>query len=558
MSVGSGSHLDAARVRDAASCRQWLGALPADGGERLAGIGALLGRLNRPGVAADPLFEILEQLRVEQVRAIERLLAPLVARPVPFADAEWQRVGIALASLRGSRDLFKRAYAQMLANAGGDTRSIIPGATNALRVVMPLARALDAQARIVSLLLRHRSVPLDADWDALCVLARHMRRTTFQDEALLDEVPLVRPATARALFVYPLLLHGAALPSRAIAEASFAERLASRLAAKVGFRIDESAAGASPHGPTFQLTPRHAVRLDTHHLPASIARRRQQWLASGADASTRRAMPLTESALNALLDDLERCWTIVAGAGPSVVTAAGAAATNPGFPGGARLRFGLPRVHSSDLNAREPTGAPVTGRDAGYVYGGWEQNTIMRLVLGGEGDRHEHAGLVMAEGETVDRIEGRPGGRLVFERHGLAPRATVGALVAIAAQAGLLLGTIESVEQIPDVDYLRVRGHRLTVRCWAGKPVPAGVKIGDALSFTDAWLLPGDTAAGELPSLVLAPGRAFAGARAVLREPDRDLPIRFASLIERGPGYERLSLRTEDPRQRHGRAADLG
>ena len=96
------------------------------------------------------------------------------------------------------------------------------------------------------------------------------------------------------------------------------------------------------------------------------------------------------------------------------------------------------------------------------------------------------------------------------------------------------------------------------MRCWPGTPVPAGVKIGDALSFIDAWLLPGDASAGDLPSLVLAPGRAHAGARAVLREPERDVQIRFASLIERGPGYERLSLQVESPRAGRGQAGKLG
>lgn len=557
MSVGSGSHLDLARVRDAASCRQWLDGLPGDAGERLAGIGALLGRLNRPGIAADPLFEILERVRVEQVRAIERWLAPLEGHPVPYPEPEWQRVGIALASLRGSRDLFKRAYTQMLNNAGGETRSIIPGATNALRIAMPLARALDAQARIVALLLRHRSAPLQTDWDALCLLARHMRRTTFQDETLLDEVPMVRPVTARATFVYPFLLHAAALPSRGAAEVAFADRMASRLAAKVGFRIDETGPGPNPHGPSFVLTSKHSVRLDTHRLPASIARRRQQWLAAGGEPLARRPMPLSEGAINALLDELERCWSradVFVSPGLPVSPAGGA--TEAGSAG-ARLRFGLPRVHSADLRPGEPRHAPAGDAD-GYVYKGWEQNTIMRLVLGGKGDRYEPAGLVMAEAETVDRIERRPAGRLVFERHGLAPRAAIGALVAVAVGDRLTLGTIESVEQIPDADYLRLRAHRLTVRCWSGKPVPAGVKIGEALSFADAWLLPGDATAGELPSLVLAPGRGYAGASAVLREPDRDVPIRFAMLIERGPGYERLSLRTESPRPGKGRPAKLG
>ncbi|MCZ7559821.1 MAG: hypothetical protein M5U30_07075 [Burkholderiaceae bacterium] len=540
-----GPNSDLARVRDAASCRQWLDDLPAEAQQRLSAIDRLFARLARPGPAADPLFEMLEQARIEQVRAIDPCLAPLAGLALPFAEPDWERLGGVLASLRASRDLFKRAYSLMLGIHGDDTRSIIPGATNALRVAMPLARALDAQARIVSLLLRHRITPLAADWDALCVLARHMRRTTFQDEALIDEVPLVKPTTARALFVYPLLLQAAALPSRASAEAGVADRLATRLAAKVGYRIDDGAPQPNPYGPTVVPGSGHAVRLDTHRLPASIARRRQQWLASGAEAPPRKSLPLAGSATRALLEDLERRWTEA-----SLLAAPGAgreiAGDGADGPSDARLRFGLPRIHAADMQPVAETRAPQAAPDAPYEYTGrWEQNTIMRVALGRDVDQRDPVALVMAEGEAVDWIEELEADRLTLLRHGLAPRAALGALVAVARGSGLSLATIESIEQVPGPDYLRLRGQRLGLRCRGGRPVPAGVRIGEALFFVDAWLLPGDAAAGELPSLVLPPKRAHAGACAVLREPGREAAIRFVSLIERGPGYERLSLRIE-------------
>ncbi|MCL4773317.1 MAG: hypothetical protein KJZ98_05150 [Burkholderiaceae bacterium] len=539
-----GAPPDLVRVRDAASCRHWLAALPADAGQRLSAIDALLARLARPGHAADTLFEILDQTRIEQVRAIDECVAPLAGLALPCAEPEWQRLGRALASLRASRDLFKRAYSLMLGTHGDDTRSIILGATNALRVAMPLARALDAQARIVALLLRHRVAPLPADWEALCVLARHMRRTTFQDEALIDETPLVKPTTARALFVYPLLLRAAALPSRAGAEAGLAERLAARLAAKVGYRIDNGASESNPHGPTLVLGAGLAVRLDTHRLPASIARRRQQWLASTGEAVSRKPLPLGRNAIDALLEDLERRWTHVAllvapGGDPEPRGDGAAVARN------ARLRFGLPRIHAADMlpisEARTAQAA-----DAQYVYSRrWEQNTIMRVALGSDVDRGDPAALVMAEGEAVEQLDGDDAAHLLFLRHGSAPCATLGALVAIAPDSGLSLATVESIELVPGTGYLQLRGQRLGLRCWPGRPVPVGVKIGEALFFVDAWLLPGDAAAGRLPSLVLPPKRAHAGACAVLREPDGDRAVRFASLIERGPGYERLSLATD-------------
>ncbi len=541
----NGPHSDPARVRDAASCRQWLEDLPAQAQQRLSEIDRLLAWLARPGPAPDPLFEILEQVRIEQVRAIGRCVASLAGLAMPYPEPDWQRLASALASLRASRDLFKRAWSLMLGAHGDDTRSIIPGAANALRVVMPLARALDAQARIVSLLLRHRITPLAADWEALCVLARHMRRTTFQDEVLADEVPLVKPATARALFVYPLLLQAAALPSRADAEAGVADRLATRLAAKVGYRIDDGALQPNPYGPTVVLGHGRSVRLDAHRLPASMARRRQQWMASAADASARTSLPLAASATWGLLEDLERRWT---NAALLVAPDAGRepAGDGAGSARDTRLRFGLPRIHAADMQPMVEARTPQAAAGSAYDYSRrWEQNTIMRAALGSDADRCDPVALVMAEGEAVEWLEDLGGGRLALLRHGSVPRAALGALVAIARGCALSLATVESIEQVPQPGYLGLRGQRLGLRCRAGTPVPVGVRIGEALFFVDAWLLPGDAAAGELPSLVLPPRRAHAGACATLREPDREVAIRFASLIERGSGYERLSLRIE-------------
>ncbi|MCC7058932.1 MAG: hypothetical protein IT508_01725 [Burkholderiaceae bacterium] len=542
MSAGTGS--DLAQMRDADSCRQWLRNLPPDPGERLALIGSLLARLMGPGPDSDTLFEMLEALRVVQVRAIEHWLAPLAARPVPYADEEWRRVGVSLASLRGSRELFKRVYSQMLREAGGDTHAVIPGAANALRGVLPLIRALDAQARIVSLLLHHRSVPLPADWDALCLLARHVRRTTFQDEVLLDDVPLVKPVTARALFTYPLLLRLAALPGRTAANARFADRLASRVAAKVGYRVDRSPAEANPYGPTVTLTGENVVRLDTHRVPATLARRREQWLASNVDEATRRQIPRTPTALGALLDDLERLWTDAAGEATPRPARDGAAPPT----GQVRLRFGLPRMHSADLRVKIGAHPAPEGNSSTYVYGRWEQNTISRLALGADGDAREPAALLMAEGEIATKHEAGCDGCAVFERHETMPRIGIGMLVALAPLVdgvpvnGLSLGAVQAIEQVPESDYLRLRGHRVTVRTWRGKPMPVGVKLGDAMFFEDAWLLPGDASVGEPPSLVLNSRHAHAGARGLLREPERDATIRLVALLERGPGYERLSL----------------
>lgn len=571
MSVGSDP--DLARVRDAESCREWLRTLPAEPGERLGAIGTLLARLSQPRVAGNVLFEVLEALRVAQLASIDKLVEPLVARPVPYSKPEWQILGSALASLRASRNLFKRAYASRVRAEIEDAGSTIPGASDSLEAVLPLVRALDAQARVVSLLLRHRSVPSAADWNELCVLARHVRRTSFQDEALPDEAPLVRPVTARALFVHPVLLECAGLAGRSISEASFAERLAARLAARVGYRIDPGAPRENTHGPRIALSADYAVRLDTHRVPSSLAQRRRQWLAPGEEeGAPLPALPLTTAALGALLDDLERRWTAT-----GVPSSAGShpAAAQPMRT--VRLRFGLPRMYSADVRmkfgessaargaagaARDP-GRPAAARSQ-YDYGRWEQNTIMRLAMGGPSERVDPVGLLMAEGESATQLADRPDARVVIARHGAIPRAGLGSLVAIAgvaeggasaartgakpASADLRLGAVEAIEQLPEYDGTGVQSHRLVVRCWSGGAVPVGVRVGDSAFFEDAWLLRGSGAGGELPCIVMAPGRAHGGAHGVLREGGSDMAIRFVCVLDRGAGHERLSMRVEAAR----------
>lgn len=574
--MNAGRDPDIARVRDLDSCREWLRALPDDDNERLAAIGSLVASLSHPRIGGDLLFEMLEPVRIVQLRTIERLLAPLAGRAVPYSQAEWQRLNAALANLRASRNLYKRVYTQMLRGEGEETHSTIPGASDTLRVVMPLVRGLDAQARVVALLLRNRAVPSAADWDELCVLARHVRRTSFQDEALPDEMPLVRPTTARALFVYPVLLECSALPARSITESNFTQQLASRICARIGYRIDHGAPRENAHGPRIALSADYAVRLDTHRVPAILARRRQQWLPSD-DAPPPASLPMTSAMLSNLLDDLERRWTEP---GPPLSTGAHPVAARA--VRSVRLRFGLPKMHSADMRIRIGDGAAQLSPAAAesprsassrYDYGRWEQNTIIRLALGSPGERADPVGLLMAEGEMAMRLADRLDGRIVVARAGTIPRAAIGSLVAVstatdaadAAKAGakpgpkaprksaagseleLTLGCVEAIEQLSERESAPGQNHRLAIRVWEGAAVPVGIRVGQSTFFEDGWLLRGN-GGFELPCVVMAPGRANGGAHGLLREGGSDIAIRFVSVLDRGSGYERLSVRIEPMR----------
>ncbi len=584
MNVGFESELEG--ISDAESASAWLRRLSDDPGARLDAIRALLERLSESASTTvrwgpDTLHGVLESLRVHQWRAIVARLEPLSGRPVPFTPIEWPLLHSALASLHVQRNLYKRVYAQTLRAA--EVTGGIPGARDSMAGVLPLVRALDAQSRVIALQLQHRCVPQAGDWDELCVLARGVRRTSFQDEPLSDEVPLVKPSTARALFVYPLLLECASLAARSGAEAQLAQRLAARLASRIGYRIDHGAPRDNEHGPRMALTADYAVRLDTHRVPDALARWRRRWFGEGASAGAG-VFPLRLSEADSMrvLADLERCWARAATPRSTGAHPVASATTQR-----VRLRFGLPRTHSADLrygsagvptrggNALSISGntqAPPTtrtGGERGYEYGRWEQNTIIRLAFGtttpGDGAMPNWIG----ESERAARLADRPDGRAVIARESAVPRCAPGALVSIENEAGagaaqpsrgakrseagrsISIGTVEAIEQLPGNDGQASRAHRLVVRLWAGQAIAVAVRVGDSAFFEDAWLLRGLGASSELPCLVLPPGRARGGDTGILREPGGEVAIRFVTVLDRGTGYERLSMRTESGRDAH-------
>jgi len=550
-----GSDLDLEVVGDARSASAWLAGLSAQPAARLDAIRRLLVRLSQQSTAsvhAGPrsLVEALEPLRVEQWRAIATGLEQLAGRPVPFTPIEWPLLHSALAGLQALRNLYKRIHAQ---GARADAHAQAHARARARLGFLSLSRALDAQSRIVALQLSYRCVPQEADWDELCVLARSLRRSDQQDDALPDATPLVQPATARALFVYPLLLECASLSSRTVAQADLVQRLAARLASRVGYRIDKGAPSDNEHGPRLALTAAHAVRLDTHRVPQMLAKWRGQWF--GDSSQNGIALPLPEAEVARLFDELQRCWAPastprIAGAHP-----AASAASQP-----VRLRFGLPATGMAErrpaADARISSAAPERDGDGRYEYGRWEQNTIIRMAFAGAPVEAVENGDWIGPTESATRLVDRPDGVTVIARESSVPRAAPGWLVAIEhageaaqdARRSVCLGTVEAIEQLPGRESHASRAHWLVVRLWAGEARAVGVRVGDCAAFEDAWLLRGLGASFELPCLVLAPGRARGGDSGVLREAGDEVAIRFVSVLDRGIGHERLSMRTESAR----------
>lgn len=560
MKVGFDPDLEV--VGNARSASAWLAGLSPQPAVRLHAIHRLLGRLAQQSTASlgagqRNFVEALEVVRVEQWRTIATGLEQLAGRPAPFTPIEWPLLHSALAGLQALRNLYKRIHAQH-ARAGSkvDDEANTDAQAQARVGLLSLSRALDAQSRMVALQLTHRCVPQEADWDELCVLARSLRRSAVQDDALPDEVPLVHPATARALFVYPLLLECASLPSRTVAQSDLVRRLAARLASRVGYRIDKGAPSDNEHGPRLALTAAHGVRLDTHRVPQMLAKWRGRWFGAGDSTESASALPLPEAEVARLFDELGRCWAPaptprIAGAHP-----AASAAARP-----VRLRFGLPTTGEADRRFSGGACATVAAAkgegDGRYEYGRWEQNTIIRMAFAGVTVEAVETGDWIGPSESATRLVDRPDGATVIARESSVPRVAPGALVAVEhvdeaaqhARQSVCLGTVEAIEQLPGRESHASRAHWLVVRLWTGEARAVGVRVGERAAFEDAWLLRGLGASFELPCLVLAPGRARGGDSGVLREAGEEVAIRFVSVLDRGIGHERLSMRTESGRE---------
>ncbi|MCM5571853.1 hypothetical protein M6I34_15140 [Burkholderiaceae bacterium FT117] len=540
--------------------------LPSDVPERIAAIVGLLARLGRSAVPPEVLAAQLETLRSALLPAVDATLERVEVRQMPYGAEAWRLFTDATSALRALRTLYRLADSRMGREArqvpGDADAKAAPAGARTLPVAapelpaasLPLLRALDLQSRVLAALLVHRIDPLAADWNELCVLGRRARSAGLLDFAVPDPLPPFRPVTARALFTYPLLLRLADLPARSRDEIRLVARLAAPVSRQLGFRVDAGTSKPNPLGPIVALTPAWSVRLDSHRVPGVLA---GQLEAARGDAAGA-AVPA------ALKAELQACWgpgrdwpsdgsapaSDAVHADPDARADSGACADAADAPR-ISMRFGLPR---RDAPAA-PGGAPNDRRESGpragaaYVFGQWERNTIVRLSM--TTDQETAAppeSDPLAGAEPVRCLARRPG-RIEIERLAMLPPAPPGGLVALQVEEAtgwpsLLLGRVAAIEQLPDPAYARLRAHRLAVEPWPGTASLVGLRFGSARFFEDAWLLRGG--AGARDELVTAPGLAAPGGRAVLRDGEREVPIRFTRAIGSGPGYERIGFAVDD------------
>lgn len=516
--------------------------------------GRIAGEVDAGSDPADSTLPLSTSQLPGVVRVAEEAMAQGLRAPTVPGIARGRGAGHTVFQVRDATAIVRAAFATDTSPAVRGTATERAAADATAEEVRPppapsglqlaLVRTLDAQSRLLSALLVHRVEPLIEDWDEHCLLGRQIRAAKLLDVEFQDEFPLVEPTTPRALFIHPVLLRLAHLSARPVAEAILVVRLSRHLAAEVGFRIDELLSRENPHGPSLAVSPSFSLRLDTHRLPTQLARRRARWDERVQSGTSSAGQLLGGHSLPMLIDDLQQCWTQSSTVGSGLPPTVGG--------GQMMMRIGMPMRAASIIRpGLHPESRPMP-RVARLI-------RMAGTFAGDAGDPDP-----MTRAQTVSRMAGRGSG-LAVERTRALPTVARGGLVALrelhAQPVGwggvepnqvsfpkppVRLATVIAVEQLPEPGYVQSTAHRIELDPWPGEAHAVSVRVALTRGSRPAWHF---TADDGRESLVLPPGHAVHGARALLRRGKRIVSIRFTELLGSGRGYEHHGYVTEIGRE---------
>ncbi len=501
----------------------------------------------------DARLAALEAMRVHWRGALEPMLAGLRNRPIPFEADELATLHRAARTLRALRD----AHLSVHDALRGDG----PQPRPTPRALLALARALDAQSRLLVAACRLRVALPREDWDAACRIAMPLWTASALDESYPDPSSPSRPETARAAFVLPLLLRLLEPLGLPAPQLDAAAALARRAARGAGLRIDVDGA---PHvcadGPALMLSANHGVRLDTRSALERLRRVRER-LAQGASPSALGLRtPLSAAALDTLLVGLAAVWGPCHVPTPLARPPVPAALMHVGLPRRARNAEAPPDAGPGATAANGATGASP------YVYGRASSFAPTERDLRPAPTAAElAASRAVAVRAVMDAIaspvewRGQDARRAVFSRAVGAPRLRLGQLVAVLPvraidRAGrrtgqrpaggampLRLGRVVTLAQTGVADGREPFAHDVGVGFWPDPALPVRVRFDGSAAFEDAWWMP--AAGDDAPaSLVVRRDRFEAPCDVVIREAAVDVELRVRRLLERGPDFDRVEL----------------
>jgi hypothetical protein len=546
-------NIRAPRVADTARLAEAMRADPT------AGLAQLARWLESPAhrdASADARLAALEAMRAEWRGALEPTLTVLRNRPIPLETDELAALHRAGRTLRALRDAHLAIHEAL--------RGPAADAPPTPRALLALARALDAQSRLLVVACRLRVALPREDWDTACRLAYSLWTASALDETYPDPSSTSRAETARTAFATPLLLRLLEPLGLPAAQLDLAAALARRVARRTGVRIDVD---GLPHvcaeGPALMLSAQHGVRLDTRAALGRLSPIRARLAQGDGPASLGLRTSLSAAMVDALLVSLATVW------GPCHVPTPLARAPLPT----ALMHVGLPcRTRTGEGRPgpkAEPGDAPPTPGAAAaspYIYGRASAVVLSERELRADPTDAELAAMRDdAVRTTMDAIaspvdwRGQDARRAVFARTDAAPRLRLGQLVAVLPVRAidrparravprptglampLRLGRVVSLAQTGVADGREPFAHDVGVAFWPGATVPVRVRLDGASAFEDAWW----TLAGpdDVPAtLTLRRDRFESPGDVVVREASRDVELRVRRLLERGPDFDRVEV----------------
>ncbi|MEZ5651464.1 MAG: hypothetical protein R3E87_13055 [Burkholderiaceae bacterium] len=544
--------LDSA-LRSPRQCERWIAAVLSGSDQsydRLSALGRLLAAVAGQAADASGRFERLEAVRATVLHEAGRVFAAARLRPLPYGTPLGQALRLTDTVLASLAEAYAATFDALESERA--MHRVIPGAADELVQVLPLVRALDAQSRRLAGLMLARVHLDDGQLLRLAELGQAARSSTFLDAVVRDPTAGGQPCTARASFVRPLLLRLAAPFEWTAEEAHGIDWLATRLATRVGFRVDEDAhRRPNPYGPTLRVGLGWRVRLDTHRLLASLAGDDVEWRAELT--RTPDAPVLSEAAWTRVLQHLRACWS------------ARWRRTRPLAAGGRRLRLhlGWPARDELDRSQARP-----------YDWGRYDGNRIA-----GRSEPADQAGDGFMRWADRARWVAMDHDRVWFERGPAQSELVVGGLLQFAPEPGtesqgraaqrprrdeavgrglprdestarpvrhatatgparhepaarsVRLGRLLAAEHLLDDG-----GQRLAIVPIPGNAQVAGLGASGHACLGEAFWI--DGGAGDAPSLVVRKGRLTTGERVIVALAEADITVRLIARLTGGADFE--------------------
>jgi hypothetical protein len=527
----AGARTQGRAAKDPSQLLLWLQSLQGEPQDDLAQLDHWLIHLQAQAQAQamppDMVFELLELWRPVHLAKVDQLAKGLALQGFPLPLEHWRTYETITSSLQRAKDSFCRLHIELIEDSGLNTRMVIPGTVHSLRSVVPLARGLEYLSRAIRFQLANKVQVETHHWLNLVNIAQHLRASSFIDTELPGPALLLKHNTARAWFVYPLLLRQAVPNELPGDQFSLVDKHARSLASKVGFRIDDDGKlHDNPHGPTVVINSKTSVRLDSHRLfprleKLKVAARQSSVANTPQAASTDLLERLCERWCG---QGLPRRW-------------------QPSEVGAIKLRFGLPLATNGGTSMDNPVPLKSGAASMAYVFGRFEHNTILRMAIGEQKPKVDPVDQYLQQGDG-GHWQMQSADLAWVERYG-AHGVGLGALIALRKMHGennpLRIGRVKALEQLAPSRGESLRKQIIQAQLWPATAALVGLRLPDESFYHDCFALQADALFG--PSLVVGVGYLRSHSSATLRTSADDIRIQLDEVIERGPGWQRIVYR---------------